>query len=321
MTQDNTPQPAPRDSDPRTTPTQPIHQGNPVPTPQAGSSPAQASGWAWGPAESAHDGATHQPSAGWGSPGAGSTADGQVPSSGSATQIAASGWGSPGWGAPSDPRNGSFGPNARRWTVKRGLVVGGVAVVLAGATAAGVYAATNSPSTPANGVAGAGGQPGGFNGTGPNGTGQNGTGTQGMPGGQGFQGMPGGAAPDGMGMGFSGLNAAIHSEYVVLQGQSYVTMSEQLGTVTAISSDSITVKSDDGFSRSYQLGSGVQVGQSFTRRGSSATSGTLTLADITQGSIIRITALKNGDTYSAQVIRISTNAGSGQNSTQGSSSN
>ena len=69
-----------------------------------------------------------------------------------------------------------------------------------------------------------------------------------MPG----QGGPGDFAAGGMG---GGLSAAVHAEYVVLQGSAYITMAEQLGTVSEVSSSSVTVKSSDGFTRSYALGS------------------------------------------------------------------
>ncbi|WP_314215982.1 hypothetical protein [Pseudarthrobacter equi] len=83
----------------------------------------------------------------------------------------------------------------------------------------------------------------------------------GQPHPDGTGGMNGGAtgAPGGLGMGMAGLNAAIHSEYVILQGSSYVTMASQTGTVTDVSSDSLAVKSEDGFPRTYAVGADVQV--------------------------------------------------------------
>jgi hypothetical protein len=113
-----------------------------------------------------------------------------------------------------------------------------------------------------------------------------------------------------------GLNAAIHSEYVVLQNGNYVTMVGQLGTVTDISASSMTVKSEDGFTRSYALGTDVVVAEGTRQRGSGTSGTTLSLADVKSGSSVRVTALKESDKYTAQSIQIvtattSTTQGSG----------
>jgi len=68
-------------------------------------------------------------------------------------------------------------------------------------------------------------------------------GTQGgfADGGMPAQGSPGNFAPDGLGGMGSGVSAAVHSEYVVLQDGAYITKFERQGTVTEVSSDSVTV--------------------------------------------------------------------------------
>jgi hypothetical protein len=188
----------------------------------------------------------------------------------------------------------------KNWTLKKGLLVGGVAVVVAAAAGAGAYAAGNGAAADTgNGQGpGAGGQ-----------VGQNGQG--------GFGGSGGGtnAGPGGLGMGTGGLNAAIHSEYVVLQNGSYATMAGQLGTVTDISASSMTVKSEDGFTRSYAIGSDVVVEEGMRQRGSGTSGTTLSLADVKSGSSVRVTALKESDKYTAQSIQLVTATTS---STQGS---
>jgi hypothetical protein len=108
-----------------------------------------------------------------------------------------------------------------------------------------------------------------------------------------------------------GLNAAVHSEYVVLQNGSYVTMAGQLGTVTDISASSMTVKSADGFTRSYALGADVVVAEGVRQRGGGNTGTTLSLADVKSGSNVRVTALKDSDKYTAQSIQIVTASTSG----------
>ncbi|NIK59710.1 hypothetical protein [Kribbella shirazensis] len=65
--------------------------------------------------------------------------------------------------------------------------------------------------------------------------------------------------PDGPGRGFGarggfGLGGALHGEYVVPKdGGGYQTVATQRGEVTAVSKESITVKSEDGYSRTYTL--------------------------------------------------------------------
>ncbi|UKA63338.1 hypothetical protein [Arthrobacter sp. FW306-04-A] len=198
----------------------------------------------------------------------------------------AAGWGAPSQYTPGQPRPSFF----KNWTLKKGLIVGGVAVVVAAAAGAGAYAAGNGTAADSSNALGPGaaGQ-----------TGQNGQGGFGGPGGT-------NAGPGGLGVGMGGLNAAIHSEYVVLQNGSYATMAGQLGTVTDISASSMTVKSEDGFTRTYVLGTDVVVEEGMRQRGSTTSGTTLTLADVKSGSSVRVTALKESDKYTAQSIQIVT---------------
>jgi hypothetical protein len=62
-----------------------------------------------------------------------------------------------------------------------------------------------------------------------------------------------GGGPGGPGK-FLGQGGALHGEFVVPKdGGGYQTVATQRGQVTAVSKDSITVKSEDGFSRTYTL--------------------------------------------------------------------
>ena len=289
--------------------------------------------WAGAPADRANDAQDHttyepispQPAQGWGAPVPGSPsagwgttpAVGQEPGSGT-------GWGAPQqYGPNASPRNGKGS-----WTAKKGLLVGGVAVVVAAAAGAGAYAAgngttaasaNNGPGAGANGQFGSGGQ-GGMTGQG----GMAGPGSQtGADGGMTGRDMDGGmgmdGGPGGLGMGGAGLNTAVHSEYVVLQDSNYVTMAGQAGTVTEISGNSLTVKSEDGFSRTYAVGTDVQVTQGMRQRGGS-TGSTLNFSNVTAGATVRVTALKNPDTYTAQTIQVAA-AGTAATSGPGTSSN
>ncbi|WP_454697614.1 hypothetical protein [Arthrobacter humicola] len=211
----------------------------------------------------------------------------------------AAGWGSPrqpgGWAAP----DGTSKP----WTMKRGVVVAGAAAVLAGGAGVGIYALTTSSASAdaADGTADAGALqetlPGARGGA------QGGFADGGMPA-QG--GGPGNFAPEGLGGMGSGVSAAVHSEYVILQDGAYVTKVEQQGTVTDISSGAVTVKSTDGFSRTYSLDSDVAVSNQQQRRqqagGTSAS--TLTVADIVSGAMVRIVAAKDGDSFPAESVQL-----------------
>lgn len=202
-----------------------------------------------------------------------------------------------GWGAPPGRPSGRQGD--KPWTVRRGLAVGGVAAVIAVGAGAGVYALTSSSAAASGDGAAAGGPQ--FNG-------------QGMPGGQ-QGGQAGGSAtgrggfgPDGLGGIAGGLSTAVHAEYVVLDGTTYTSMAEQLGTVTEVSSTSVTVKSADGFTRSYALGDGVTVSAMQQRRqqsgGTGSTGSQLTVADIVSGATVRLTATKEGSGYSAKSVML-----------------
>jgi hypothetical protein len=58
----------------------------------------------------------------------------------------------------------------------------------------------------------------------------------------------------GHGNGRFGLGGAVHGEFVVPKdGGGYQTVATQRGQVTAVSKDSITVKSEDGYSRTYAI--------------------------------------------------------------------
>ncbi|WP_223914406.1 hypothetical protein [Arthrobacter sp. NicSoilC12] len=95
----------------------------------------------------------------------------------------------------------------------------------------------------------------------------------------------------------------MHAEYAVLQGSAYTTMAEQLGTVSDVSSSSVTVKSSDGFTRSYALRSDVVVSNLQQRRQQAGGAGTqLSVADIVAGGTVRIVAEKDGSGYTAASV-------------------
>ena len=69
-----------------------------------------------------------------------------------------------------------------------------------------------------------------------------------------FRGGPGGAYVGPMGRPMGGPGGAIHGEYVAPDGSGgYRTVDVQTGQVTSVSSDAISVKSADGFSKTYSV--------------------------------------------------------------------
>src|SRR5438874_824669 len=85
--------------------------------------------------------------------------------------------------------------------------------------------------------------------------------TTALPGGRGPGGPDGPRFKGGPGrFGFGGPKGAIHGEFVAPDGSGgYRTVDVQTGEVTSVSSDSITVKSADGFSKTYSVGENTVV--------------------------------------------------------------
>lgn len=142
---------------------------------------------------------------------------------------------------------GPGGPPPRR--TLRGRALAGAAVVVVGlaAGATGVAMAADSSTPSPSPSATEDGTPG-YGGPGSNGNGK-GYGRMGLGRGHGMGGPGMGA---GMGMGHAG--PGLHGEFVVPRtGGGYQTLHTQRGTVTAVSKSSITVKSEDGFSETYDV--------------------------------------------------------------------
>lgn len=103
--------------------------------------------------------------------------------------------------------------------------------------------------------------------------------------------------PAGPGLGPFG---AVHGQFVVPKpGGGYQTVDTQRGTVTAVSGTAITVKSADGFSKTYQVASGTFVaaqrdGISSIKTGQQvAVTGTVSGSTVTATTITDLSALPN----------------------------
>ena len=95
------------------------------------------------------------------------------------------------------------------------------------------------------------------------------------------QGRPGG-------FGFGGPFGAVHGQFVVPKSGGYQTVDIQRGSVTAVSATSITVKSADGFTKTYQVVSSTNVD---AQRGG--------IGSVKTGHQVSVTATVSGGTATA----------------------
>lgn len=99
-----------------------------------------------------------------------------------------------------------------------------------------------------------------------------------------------------------GPNAALHGEFVVPAGDGkFETLVVQRGTVTAVTAKSITLKSDDGFSRTYAINADTKV----KARGGG-------IAAIEKGNYAHVSAIEKGGTFRAQLVQDRPAPGLGQ---------
>lgn len=91
-----------------------------------------------------------------------------------------------------------------------------------------------------------------------------------------------GRGPGGPGGHGHGMGMGIHGEFVTANaaGDGWQTIATQKGEVTAVSATSITVKSEDGYSRSYTVNDNTLVN-----------AGNDGIADVAKGDDVRITAV------------------------------
>ncbi len=199
------------------------------------------------------------------------------------------GWNPPGAAgleptAPSHPDLVASGP--RRSRIGTGIAVAAIAIGALGVV--GTAYATSSTPSPAT-TPSAGSVPPGY--AAPGGSGS-------APGHVEGGGPTGGIRPDGDGRmgggpghdrGGMGLGMGIHGSFVVpKQGGGYQTVDTQVGTVTGVSSTSITVKSADGFTQSYTVDATTMVNAQ--RDG---------IASVKTGDEVGVLAVENGGTRTA----------------------
>jgi len=153
------------------------------------------------------------------------------------------------WGAAPAPGT----PPRPAWSPGKKIAAGAVAVAIVAGGGAAIWVASSS-SAATDSAAGPGGANGG----------------------------PGGTAG-------AGLRSALHGEYVSSDGNGgYVTKLMQTGDVTALSSTSLTAKSDDGFTKTYTITSAQATGL--------ATGDTVTIVATESGTTATATSVTEGRT-------------------------
>jgi hypothetical protein len=106
------------------------------------------------------------------------------------------------------------------------------------------------------------------------------------------------------GLGFGGLGGVIHGQVTGPKpGGGYQTVDVQRGTVTAVSSSSLTVKSADGFSATYAVSSSTEVNAQAAG-----------IATVKTGDTVEVTATVSGGTATAASIIDATSIGSSRGS-------
>jgi hypothetical protein len=213
----------------------------------------------------------------------------------------------PGWNPPetSDDLAGPAPMSARRSRVGTGIAVAAIGIGALG-IAGTAYAAsastspTPSPTTPGYGHQNGPGGPDDQHGV--PGGGQPGYGMPGRgPGGPGDGDADGDHGGHGPGFGFGPGRGAIHGSFVTAkQGGGYQTIDTQRGTVTAVSSTSISVKSEDGFTATYVVTADTLVNAQ--REG---------IASIKVGDEVGVVGLENAGSSTAVQIMDRTQMGAG----------
>ena len=166
-------------------------------------------------------------------------------------------------------------PKPKQGRIKTAIIAAVAAVVLG----IGGYAVANAVDSSNNSTSQNGG-PGGGN-------------FAGGPGGNNGNGMPGNGQFPGGGRGAgAGLTGALHGDFVASDGNGgYTTKRLATGTVSAVSSTSITVKSADGYTTTYAIGSSTTVNNGNSDVSSVKSGDTVTVVGTVSGSTATATTI------------------------------
>jgi hypothetical protein len=97
-----------------------------------------------------------------------------------------------------------------------------------------------------------------------------------------------------------GIGGALHGEFVVPKdGGGYQTVATQRGSVTAVSKESITVKSDDGYSRTYKVAAETLVNAARDGISSIKTGSTVNVSAVVADNTATATSINDGSARDA----------------------
>jgi hypothetical protein len=148
-------------------------------------------------------------------------------------------------------------------------------------------------------------------------TGDSSSSTTNGPGGGTGQGGPGGN-----GSGGNAQASALHGSYVVSDGSgNYTTELTQTGTVSAVSSSSITIKSADGYSKTYVIASSTTVDNGSDKISSVVKGHTVSVIATSADSKVTATSITDTNLASTTQQNGTTQNGTTQNGTQGGAPN
>jgi hypothetical protein len=158
-------------------------------------------------------------------------------------------------------------------------------VAAAGASAAialaiGITVSTSASAASSSPAATPSGRPSGA----PDWHGGSGRGGPGAFGGPWFGGRGGPGGPGGQ---------LLHGEQVVQQGTKVVTIDEQVGKITAVSATTVTIRSSDGFTATYVVGSTTRIGKNRTQ---------VKISAVVVGDTVRVEGVKSGGSVTASQL-------------------
>lgn len=205
----------------------------------------------------------------------------------------------PAWGSPASEWNEIREASTGRWTTKKTIATAALALAVTGSATATAFglAGTGSASDQSGGAQGGAAQQGSAPG-GSSGQAGGSSGSSGETEGQEGSAAGSGAQAGGVGTG----QAALHTESVTQNNGAYVTNLTQTGKITAVSKESVTVESDDGYRATY------------TVEDSAVVSG------FSAGDKVAVTGTKSGDRRTVESITDAQNAATNSTTWQAGSS-
>jgi hypothetical protein len=103
------------------------------------------------------------------------------------------------------------------------------------------------------------------------------------------------------------MGEALHGELVVKAADGTISTVRQIqGTVTAVTSTSITVKAEDGYTATFAVNADTEVHTGLPSRDRGMTETTQSIADVSVGDVARVHGTVSGDTATAEHLHAMT---------------